>query len=100
MASNKTNEITTVTSPEPDISPKHDFKTARRRGVEKSVDNDVLTSTDEIDREAALTALTADEERKLIRRIDWRLVPLLCTLYFMKKIDEMNVSATSLTSYS
>lgn len=95
MSPNKASEITTVASPEPDIISKHDFKTAKRRG-EKSTDNDGLDSADDFDREAALTALTAEEERKLIRRVDWRLVPLLCMLYFMKKIDEMNVRAFSI----
>ena len=63
------------------------FATAKRTG--KDVGDETV---DEISREAALTALTADEERKLIRRVDWRLVPLLCMLYLMKKIDENNVS--------
>ncbi|KAK2732143.1 major facilitator superfamily transporter [Colletotrichum kahawae] len=47
---------------------------------------------EEISRETALTALTAEEERKLIRRVDWRLIPLLSMLYLMKKIDENNAS--------
>lgn len=95
MASSKANEITTVTHPEPDSSSKDYFKTAKRRGAGAVTDNDALATSDDFDREAALTALSADEERKLIRRVDWRLVPLLCTLYFMKKIDEMNVSGLS-----
>ena len=86
MSSSKVRDISVVASPEPGpISTA--FATAKRTG--KDVDDEAV---DEFSREAALTALTADEERKLIRRVDWRLVPLLCMLYLMKKIDENNVS--------
>lgn len=93
MSPTKAQEITAVSASEPDVLPKHDFKTAKRRGVQDETAEDGASSED-IDRETALTALTADEEKRLIRRVDWRLVPLLCTLYFMKKIDEMNVSVS------
>lgn len=87
MTSTKTNDIS-VTAYDTALSPQHDFTTAKRTG--KDVEHP--SSDDEISREAALTALTVDEERRLIRRVDWRLVPLLCMLYLMKKIDENNVS--------
>lgn len=64
-------------------------KRADTPGVEPHVE-------EEISREAALTALTAAEERKLIRRIDWRLIPLLSMLYLVKKIDENKVSSQRL----
>lgn len=67
------------------------FKTAKRGGEDVAVVGNGPALDDEIGREAALTALTADEERKLIRRVDWRLIPLLCLLYLVKKIDESNV---------
>lgn len=36
-------------------------------------------------------ALTAQEEKKLLRRIDWRLLPLLSVMYVVKTIDAQNV---------
>lgn len=64
------------------------FRTAIR-GEEVS---NAFGADEEISPETALTALTAAEERKLIRKVDWRLLPLLSMLYLMKKIDENNVS--------
>ncbi|KAF4931458.1 MFS transporter prlL [Colletotrichum viniferum] len=64
------------------------FRTAIR-GEEVS---NAFGADEEISRETALTALTAAEERKLIRKVDWRLLPLLSMLYLMKKIDENNVT--------
>ncbi|KAL4947486.1 major facilitator superfamily domain-containing protein [Aspergillus filifer] len=83
MSSSKAQHISVVASPEPKPTPA--FAMAKRTG--KDVDDETV---DNFSREAALTALTAEEERKLIRRMDWRLVPLLCMLYLMKKIDENN----------
>ncbi|KAL4962375.1 major facilitator superfamily domain-containing protein [Aspergillus stella-maris] len=88
MSSSKAQDISVVASSEPEHEPTPTaFATAKRTG--KHVDDEVV---DEFSREAALTALTADEELKLIRRVDWRLVPLLCMLYLMKKIDENNAT--------
>ena len=41
----------------------------------------------------ARTALSAEEEKKLLRRIDWHLIPLLAIMYMVKTIDAANVSA-------
>ncbi|CEL00784.1 hypothetical protein ASPCAL00380 [Aspergillus calidoustus] len=92
MSAPKTNEITETPVPQAEPSSHHSFKTAKR--VDKQVDvvYNGPTVDDEIAREAALTALTAEEEKKLIRRVDWHLVPLLCLLYLMKKIDESNAT--------
>lgn len=87
MTSTKPNDIS-VTAHDTSPSSQHDFTTAKRAGK----DVEIPESDNELSREAALTALTVDEERRLIRRVDWRLVPLLCMLYLMKKIDENNVS--------
>ncbi|KAL4878446.1 major facilitator superfamily domain-containing protein [Aspergillus karnatakaensis] len=94
MSSPKANEIAVAPVPEVEAEPAahHDFKTAKRVAKDVEVVYNGPTVDDEVAREAALTALTAEEEKKLIRRIDWRLVPLLCLLYFMKKIDETNAS--------
>ncbi|KAI0096211.1 major facilitator superfamily domain-containing protein [Nemania sp. FL0031] len=40
----------------------------------------------------ARTALTAEEERKLIRRIDWHLMPLCSLMFLFKNLDVDNVS--------
>ncbi|KAL4796861.1 major facilitator superfamily domain-containing protein [Aspergillus venezuelensis] len=85
MSSSKAQDIAVVVSPgpEPILTAS---ATAKRTG------KDVGDATvDEFSHEAALTALTTDEEQKLIRRVDWRLVPLLCMLYLMK-IDENNAT--------
>ena len=36
--------------------------------------------------------LSSAEEKKLLRRIDWRLLPLLAAMYVIKTIDAQNVS--------
>ncbi|KAI0477988.1 major facilitator superfamily domain-containing protein [Xylaria cf. heliscus] len=40
----------------------------------------------------ARTALTAEEEKKLIRRIDWHLMPLCSLIFLFKNLDVDNVS--------
>ena len=68
------------------------FQTAKRSGKAFDIVDDAAITAEGLSREEALTALTTDEEKKLIRRVDWRLVPLLCMLYMVKKLDESNVS--------
>jgi len=70
------------------------FQTAKRSGKAVVPEDNVATIGDGLDREEALTALTAEEEKKLLRRVDWRLIPLLCMLYMVKKLDESNVRHT------
>ncbi|CAK7209716.1 hypothetical protein SCUCBS95973_000534 [Sporothrix curviconia] len=41
---------------------------------------------------SARASLSADEEKALLRRIDWRLLPLLSVIYMVKTIDAANVS--------
>ncbi|KAE9369314.1 pantothenate transporter [Stipitochalara longipes BDJ] len=40
----------------------------------------------------ARVTLSSEEERKLRRRIDWHLIPLLAVMYMIKSIDATNVS--------
>lgn len=40
----------------------------------------------------ARATLSSDEEKKLLRKIDWRLLPLLALMYMLKTIDASNVS--------
>ena len=41
---------------------------------------------------SARASLSADEEKKLLRRIDWRLLPLLSLIYMVKTVDAANLS--------
>jgi hypothetical protein len=38
-----------------------------------------------------------DYERKLMRKVNWRLLPILGSLYAVSLIDRVNVCSTSLT---
>lgn len=98
MASNKGSETLSVVTPEPELYSHTGFKTAKRDGAALNIGNSETISEDAIGRETALTALTTDQEKKLIRRVDWRLMPLLCMLYLVKKLDESNVSLPLLTT--
>ncbi|PLB52109.1 pantothenate transporter [Aspergillus steynii IBT 23096] len=40
----------------------------------------------------ARATLSSEEEKKLLRRIDWHLLPLLAVMYMVKTIDSNNVS--------
>ncbi len=46
---------------------------------------------------SARTLLTAEEEKKLLRRIDWRLMSLCSLIFMFKNLDSNNVGF--LTSY-
>lgn len=39
----------------------------------------------------ARATLSSEEEKKVIRKIDWRLIPLLSVIYMVKSIDATNV---------
>lgn len=39
----------------------------------------------------ARALLSSVEENKLLRRIDWRLIPLLSVMYMIKSVDAINV---------
>jgi hypothetical protein len=94
MAQTRDNEVTAVSVEEPPSQ--FNFKTAKRGGKHHEILDAAPMVDYKADRETALTALTAEEEKRLIRRVDWRLVPLLCLLYLMKKIDENNVGLLDL----
>lgn len=46
----------------------------------------------ESDRMKARTLLTAEEEKKLLRRIDWRIMPLCSLMFLLKQLDALNIS--------
>ncbi|VUC27958.1 unnamed protein product [Clonostachys rosea] len=95
MAPNGANETVVEASAEQELASHVDhlgLKTAQRSGKAAITDDGTGIFEDELTREAALTALTAEEEKRLLRKVDWRLIPLLCMLYLVKKLDENNVS--------
>lgn len=53
--------------------------------VEKGAIPDSVTSN-------SRSSMSGAEEKRLLRRIDWRLLPLLAAMYVVKTIDAQNVS--------
>lgn len=47
----------------------------------------------------ARATLSSAEEKKLLRRIDWHLIPLLAVMYMLKSVDFTNVQS-NLMEYS
>lgn len=56
--------------------------------------NDGVDEVDDIDEERtrARLLLTPEEEKRLLRRIDWHLMPLCSLLFMFKNLDSDNVS--------
>lgn len=73
-------------------------RTGNEEGLVQYDDSDSISGFD-----AALmgarVALSNVEEKKLIRRIDWRLIPLLSLMYMLKSVDYSNVCFSILGSY-
>lgn len=42
---------------------------------------------------SARATLSSGEEKKLLRRIDWHLIPLLAVMYMLKSVDFTNVGS-------
>jgi hypothetical protein len=80
--------ITTVSSGRGDIRP---------RG--EAVDDASSTEIDGYDHERMKdrSLLTYAEEKKLLRRVDWRLMPLCAIIFMIKNIDANNVRWTNNT---
>jgi hypothetical protein len=66
---------------------------ARRGGdaVDSDVDSTEIHGFD-AERMRARTLLTADEEKKLLRRIDWHIMPLCSIMFMLKNMDADNIS--------
>lgn len=65
-----------------------------RRGaavVGSDIDDDSIQGF-ETDRMKARTLLTADEEKKLLRKIDWHIMPLCSLMFLFKNMDADNIS--------
>ena len=64
--------------------------------------NDANYAVDEItgfddERMRARTYLTAEEEKKLLRRMDWHIMPFCAIMFLLKNIDSENVRKLALT---
>ena len=67
--------------------------------VERSGNNEGLVQYDDSDSISGFNAalmgarvtLSNVEEKKLVRRIDWRLIPLMSLMYMLKSVDYSNV---------
>ncbi|XDG09219.1 hypothetical protein ABKA04_008834 [Annulohypoxylon sp. FPYF3050] len=94
MAAAKTPEIKTSEAPgdSSSSSVNDGFHHARRGEIVDDVSGGEVIDGYEAERMRARTALTADEERKLIRRIDWHLMPLCSLIFMFKNLDSDNVS--------
>ncbi|KAI1077057.1 putative pantothenate transporter [Whalleya microplaca] len=68
------------------------FHRAQRGDVAGNVSGDESIDGYDAARMQARTALSAEEERKLIRRIDWHLMPLCSLIFMFKNLDSDNVS--------
>lgn len=61
------------------------------RGEVIDVKDDQTILGFDAERMQARAALTAEEEKKLIRRIDWHLMPLCSLIFLFKNLDVDNV---------
>ena len=93
MADSKTDVNLSVT---PDPGKSEDRTTALhlvRRGQaldEDAVSDDIVGY--DAERMRARAALTFQEEKKLLRRIDWHIMPLVSLMFLLKNIDYANAS--------
>lgn len=88
----------------PHVNPE---KTSSASATEDKVGNiRVLKHADRNDADEALKVLegengevvelTSEDERKLLRKIDWNLMPLLCLVYALNYLDKTTVSYASI----
>jgi hypothetical protein len=62
-----------------------------KRGELLSEDALLSISGFEAERMRARALLTVEQEKKLLRRIDWRIMPLCALMFLMKNLDASNV---------
>lgn len=92
MATVKTPAITSAEAAEISSSSSVDDGFHRVRRGEVVGDYEDSINGYDAERMRARTALTAEEEKKLIRRIDWHLMPLCSLIFMFKGLDADNVS--------
>jgi len=98
-SSNAASEKTELT-----VKSSDEFSTPGRERLHFVQRSDALPEYDESQEEItgydanlmrARVTLSSNEEKKLLRRIDWHLIPLLSVMYMLKTIDFQNVSLSS-----
>jgi hypothetical protein len=89
MTTKDPHEIVEINSPI--IS--HDTKIhyAKRGEIISQLPIDEAIDGFQADSQGARTLLTAEEEKKLLRRIDWHLMPLCSLIFLFKNLDSDNV---------
>jgi hypothetical protein len=84
--------VTTTKSPNPPLQSNHLHFVSRGYALPSSdatSDDQIVGYDSSLMRDRTL--LRSDEERRLLRRIDWHLLPLLAAMYMVKTIDAANV---------
>nr|RBQ89703.1 hypothetical protein FVER53263_13684 [Fusarium verticillioides] len=86
----KTRELPDSSSGEPPV--KQHYNTAIR-GESVPLEDDISDNIVGYDGRlmGARTKLSSQQEKKLLRRIDWHLIPLLSVMYMVKSIDASNI---------
>lgn len=101
MATTKAPGITSAEATEASSSSSADdrFHHVRRGELADNISGEESIDGYDAERMRARAALTAEEEKKLIRRIDWHLMPLCSIIFMFKNLDSDNVGEIS-WSYS
>jgi hypothetical protein len=99
MATSKDDAVTTIKTPSEtsvpsDISPSHDTKNANITLAQRGVldDDNATGQTEDETARRNRTLLSAQEEKALLRRIDWRIMTICSLLFLLKNIDADNIS--------
>lgn len=78
------------------ISHENKIHYAKRGEIISQLTVDETIDGFQADSQGARTLLTAEEEKKLLRRIDWHLMPLCSLIFMFKNLDSDNVSIVQL----
>ncbi|KAL5388983.1 hypothetical protein DPSP01_002687 [Paraphaeosphaeria sporulosa] len=87
-----TKEQTAAASSAVDASPENTLHYARRGSLVAETAADPNIEGYDAERMRARALLSADEEKKLLRKIDWHLMALCSIMFLLKNIDADNVS--------
>lgn len=99
MAASKDDTVATITTPSEtsipnDESSSQDTKDANITLAQRDVgnDEDATAQTEDETARRNRTLLSAQEEKALLRRIDWRIMTVCSLLFLLKNIDADNIS--------
>jgi hypothetical protein len=87
-----TKEQATAASSAANFNPDSTFHYARRGSLVADTATDPNIEGYDAERMRARALLSADEEKKLLRKIDWHLMTLCSVMFLLKNIDADNVS--------